>query len=70
MVKKVSKEDVMNMVLNSCIFGHFYTNSLLIDYFQLFFSEPFVLGGQPDDDRIFVSSRTERAPDYTEGEQE
>ena len=25
-----------------------------------------MLGGQPDDDRIFVSSRTERAPDYTE----
>ena len=36
----------------------------------LYSSEPFVLGGQPDDDRIFVSSRTERAPDYTEGEQE
>ena len=36
----------------------------------IIFSEPFVLGGQPDDDRIFVSSRTERAPDYTEGEQE
>ena len=34
------------------------------------FSEPFILGGQPNDDRIFVSSRTERAPDYTEGEQE
>ena len=34
------------------------------------FSEPFVVGGQPDDDRIFVEERIERAPDYTEGEQE
>ena len=33
-------------------------------------SEPFVVGGQPDDDRIFVQERVERAPDYTEGEQE
>ena len=34
------------------------------------FSEPFVVGGQPDDDRIFVQERVERAPDYTEGEGE
>ena len=38
--------------------------------FCFFFSEPFVVGGQPDDDRIFVQERVERAPDYTEGEQE
>ena len=68
MVKKVSKEWAMNMAQGQ--FGHFVHKYLLIDHFQLFFSEPFVLGGQPDDDRIFVSSRTERAPDYTEGEQE
>ena len=47
-----------------------YNNLTLIQYLLLYSSEPFVLGGQPDDDRIFVSSRTERAPDYTEGEQE
>ena len=35
-----------------------------------FFSEPFIVGGQPDDDRIYVEERVERAPDYTEGEQE
>ena len=34
------------------------------------FSEPYVIGGQPNDDRVFVQERTERAPDYTEGEQE
>ena len=45
-------------------------NLTLIHYSLYYSSEPFVLGGQPDDDRIFVSSRTERAPDYTEGEQE
>ena len=45
-------------------------NWTLIQYSLYYSSEPFVLGGQPDDDRIFVSSRTERAPDYTEGEQE
>ena len=33
------------------------------------FSEPFLVGGQPDDDRIFVEERQERAPDYTEGEE-
>ena len=32
----------------------------------LCFSEPFILGGQPTDDRIYVESRIERAPDYTE----
>ena len=30
------------------------------------FSEPYILGGQPTDDRIYVESRIERAPDYTE----
>ena len=35
----------------------------------LHFSEPFVVGGQPGDDRIFVEERKERAPDYTEGEE-
>ena len=38
--------------------------------FQSCFSEPFIVGGQPDDDRIYVEERVERAPDYTEGEQE
>ena len=33
-------------------------------------SEPYILGGQPDDDRIYVENRVERAPDYTEGERE
>jgi len=33
-------------------------------------NEPFIVGGQPDDDRIYVEERVERAPDYTEGEQE
>lgn len=33
-------------------------------------NEPFIVGGQPDDDRIYVENRIERAPDYTEGEQE
>jgi len=33
-------------------------------------NEPYVIGGQPNDDRVFVQERTERAPDYTEGEQE
>ena len=32
----------------------------------LYFSEPYILGGQPTDDRIYVESRIERAPDYTE----
>ena len=39
-------------------------------HFLNFFSEPFIVGGQPDDDRIYVEERVERAPDYTEGEQE
>lgn len=40
-------------------------------YLYLFcFSEPFIIGGQPNDDRIYVENRVERAPDYTEGEQE
>jgi len=29
-------------------------------------NEPYILGGQPTDDRIYVESRIERAPDYTE----
>ena len=33
-------------------------------------SEPYILGGQPTDDRIYVESRVERAPDYTEGEEQ
>jgi len=30
------------------------------------FREPLIAGGQPDDDRIYVENRIERAPDYTE----
>lgn len=33
-------------------------------------NEPFIAGGQPLDDRIYVENRVERAPDYTEGEEE
>ncbi|CAB4060807.1 NCAM [Lepeophtheirus salmonis] len=32
-------------------------------------NEPFIPGGQPNDDRILVHNFIERAPDYTEGEQ-
>ena len=38
------------------IFAHFFVN----------FSEPFIAGGQPDDDRVYIENRVERAPDYTE----
>ena len=37
-----------------------------VNVFLLFFSEPFIAGGQPDDDRIYIENRVERAPDYTE----
>ena len=40
-----------------------------LDHFDFHFSEPFVVGGQPGDDRVFVEERKERAPDYTEGEE-
>ena len=33
-------------------------------------NEPYVVGGQPEDDRVYVQTRVERAPDYTEGEEE
>ena len=36
----------------------------------MFFSEPYILGGQPTDDRIYVKNHVERAPDYTEGEEQ
>ena len=36
----------------------------------IIFSEPFIVGGQPMDERIYVENRVERAPDYTEGEEE
>ena len=32
----------------------------------LHFRDPYIPGGQPMDDRIYIESRIERAPDYTE----
>ena len=32
----------------------------------LYFRDPYIPGGQPMDDRIYIESRIERAPDYTE----
>ena len=39
-----------------------------MDLCYVCFSEPYIIGGQPEDDRIYVENRIERAPDYTEGE--
>jgi hypothetical protein len=38
----------------------------MLSLFLYLFSEHFVAGGQPDDDRIYIENRVERAPDYTE----
>lgn len=42
----------------------------MIDHWHYDSSEPYIPGGQPLDDRIYVDNRVERAPDYTEGETE